>query len=83
MLKPRGARYDIAHAMSRLGQHMAKPTEASNKALQKVLKYLLTNVSMVVKTWRGRLYHFSSATIFKTVEIDLNKWLHDSDVSDV
>ena len=45
-------RYDIAHAMSRLGQHMAKPTEASSKALQKVLKYLGANLELQLEGTR-------------------------------
>ena len=39
----------------------------TSKAAQKVFKYVLQNIPAVVKTWRSRLYFFSSATIFRCV----------------
>lgn len=42
---------------------------------QKLLKYCLTRKSFVVKAWRKRQQHYSSATIFKDVGCDLRFWV--------
>ena len=53
----------------------------TNVVAQKVLKYLLGMVAMVVKTWRGRLYHYSSGTIFKSLEAPMQAWLKNGQVN--
>ena len=36
--------------------------------------YLLANKAMVVKTWRSRLYFFSSGSIFNAIQMPLVRW---------
>ena len=50
---------------------------------QKVLKYLHSQPSLVVKSWRSRLYRFSSASLFAAVGEELKEWVAAEDVSDV
>ena len=44
-------------------------------AAQNVLTYLLQNVSLMVETWRSRLYFYSSATVHGVVLTKLKSWL--------
>ena len=54
----------------------ARPAAHSN-ACQKILMYLLTNAKVLVSLWRGRLYYYSSATVFDLVTQDLVQWLEE------
>ena len=49
-----------------------KPTMDS---CQKVLYYLLQEVKLVVRSWRKRQQHYSSASIFKTAGAELKHWV--------
>ena len=53
---------------------IGKPTFKSNAA-RKIFRYLLANPREVAKTWRGRIYFYSSGTIFHHVSADIRKWL--------
>ena len=55
-----------------------KPTVDS---CQKVLYYLIQEVKLVVRSWRKRQQHYSSASIFKTVGTDLKHWVFGDPVS--
>ena len=55
-----------------------KPTVNS---CQKVLHYLLQEVKLVVRSWRKRQQHYSSASIFKRVGTDLKHWVFGDPVS--
>jgi len=45
------------------------------KSSQLILKYLLTNDSLVVKAWRARIYRYSSGTLFAQISQDLQEYL--------
>lgn len=57
-----------------VSQMHGRPSITSNAA-QKVLKYMMSNVPLVVKAWRQRLYHYASATIFNECTADLKEWI--------
>ena len=42
---------------------------------QKVLKYILVHPELVVKTWRNRIYYYSSGTTFEAITSDLVIWM--------
>ena len=46
-------RYDVAHAISRLGQYSQQPTEGAYKALTRVLGYLASTVNFQLKGYVG------------------------------
>ena len=50
------------------------PAPTSNAA-QKVLLYLVSEQEMLCKTWRNRLYYYSSGTIMQTLTVDFNTWI--------
>ena len=54
-------------------QH-GRPSLKCNAA-QIVLKYLLLHRQLLCKTWRGRLYYFSSGTAFNDIADDLNYYI--------
>ena len=60
---------------------------AHNNVTQKLLKYILINQTLIVKTWRNRIYYYSSGSTFDKITTELKDWMHthtplDSDVSD-
>ena len=57
--------------------HMIGRPALETDTCQTVLKYLLTNRTAVVKTWRARLYFYSSGTVFKAVMPPLRTWLEE------
>ena len=50
------------------------PSPTSNAA-QKVLLYLVSEQEMLCKTWRNRLYYYSSGSIMQTLQVDFNTWM--------
>ena len=42
---------------------------------QKVLKYALVHPELVVKTWRNRIYYYSSGTTFEAISTELILWM--------
>ena len=42
---------------------------------QKVLKYILVHPGLVVKTWRNRIYYYSSGTTFQKISYDMVFWM--------
>lgn len=57
-----------------IGQMNGRPKADADSA-QLVLKYMLENVRLVVRAWRKRLQHYSSASVFKVVGADLKEWV--------
>jgi hypothetical protein len=57
-----------------MSHQAAHPMPATNAA-QLVLKYLLMNKPLVVKSWRNRIYYFSSGTLFGNITNDLRLWV--------
>ena len=55
-----------------------KPALSSN-ACQLVLKYLLLNEEKLAKTWRNRLYFYSSGSVFADLGGDLVQWLDNNE----
>ena len=49
------------------------------KGAQKVFHYMISNPDTMVKSWRTRLYHFSSDTFFQECGEDLKLWLEHPD----
>ena len=59
-------------------RHMvAKPT-LLNKSSQKVLHYLLSQPAILVKSWRARVYFYSSATWLKQAGNQLIEWINEN-----
>ena len=56
---------------------MANRPDCTTAVATTVLKYLLTNKPLVVRTWRSRLYFYGSATIFRKVQLPLVQWTED------
>ena len=42
---------------------------------QKILKYLLIHKDLMVKTWRNRIYYYSSGTTFEKITLELKEWM--------
>ena len=57
--------------------NMVNRPDCTTAVATTVLKYLLTNKGLVVRTWRSRLYYFGSATIFRKVQVPLLGWTED------
>ena len=57
--------------------NMVNRPDCTTAVATTVLKYLLTNKGLVVRTWRSRLYYFGSATIFRKVQVPLVAWTED------
>ena len=57
---------------------VTRPALTSN-ACQKVLSYFLTNTQEIVKTWRHRMYSYSSGTIMMDVKEPIVNWLETDD----
>ena len=57
---------------------LGSPKLVSN-ASQLILKYLLMNKNLVSKTWRNRIYYYSSGTVFAIVSNDLGNWLDEEE----
>ena len=55
-----------------------RPALTSN-ACQKVLAYFLTNTQKIVKTWRHRMYSYSSGTIMLDVKQPIVDWIQTDD----
>ena len=55
-----------------------RPALSSN-ACQKVLAYFLTNTHGIVKTWRHRMYNYSSGTIMLDVKQPIVDWIEEND----
>lgn len=51
-----------------------RPALSSN-ACQKVLSYFLTNTTNIVRTWRHRMYSYSSGTILMEVKQPIVDWI--------
>ena len=47
------------------------------KSAQKVLHYMLSNQAAVVKSWRARIYLFSSGTLLKLASRHLQLWVYE------
>ena len=84
----RGAEHDltvqfilVVHLVY-VSQMHGRPSLTSNAA-QKVLKYMMSNVSLVVRAWRQRLYHYASATIFNDCTASLKRWIFHEPGEDV
>ena len=63
--------------------HIGFPTEViSNSKLifvcVQVLHYLLSQPALVVKSWRARIYNFSSGTLLKLASVDLLEYLEEA-----
>ena len=54
----------------------AKPSLQA-KSSQKVLHYMLTKPSLIVKSWRARIYSYSSATWLKVAGSGLIDWINE------
>jgi len=53
-----------------------KPQPLPQSAIaQKVLKYILVHPDLLVKTWRNRLYYYSSGSTFQAIATDLVLWM--------
>ena len=63
----------IVHVMY-VAQMDGQPGLQTNASM-KVLKYLLGNVPLVVKSWRQRMYNYASATIFTDCTRELRLWI--------
>ena len=46
----------------------------TSKAAQKILLYLSVNPVLVSKTWRNRLYYYSSGSILGSLNVDFRSW---------
>ena len=44
---------------------------------QRVLKYLLVHDNLVVKSWRNRIYYYSSGSTFAELSDELKVWMHE------
>ena len=53
----------------------------TQKSAQLVLEYLICNPKLIANVWRGKLYRFSSGTLFKKVCAPLTVYLSQKDCS--
>ena len=62
-----------------------KPEPLAKSAIaQKLLKYVLVHPKLVVKSWRNRLYFYSSGTTFDKISVETVLWMtrHERSPSD-
>ena len=57
---------------------VGKPSLTSNAA-QLVLKYTLLHRKEIVRSWRDRIYYYSSGTMFNIIGGPLEHWLDENE----